>query len=320
VDSGGNVTVTTAGGTKVTAAVVSTGAFALATVTPTTGAAVTTSGASDTFASAQRLREFSARAQVTPAASAAVGFIITGGTDSVLVRAIGPGLADFAVTGALTNPRLDLYSGATLIASNTGWTTAANATEAAFAASQVGAFPLRTVNADSALRISLAPGAYTATMSSANGATTGIGLMEVYDLTVGAAGQRLVNLSTRGAVGNGSNALLAGFNVVGTAPKRILVRGVGPGLAAFGLSGVVGKPVISIYRGATLVAQNTGWTTSADASAIATAALEAGTFALGATSADSAVVVNLTPGLYTAQVTSADAAGGTGLIEIYELP
>ena len=144
--------------------------------------------------------------------------------------------------------------------------------------------------------------------------------MEVYDLTVGAAGQRLINLSSRGVVGNGSNALLAGFNVAGTQPKRLLIRGIGPGLAAFGVTGVVAKPVLTVYRGATLVAQNTGWTTSADAPAITTAAGEALTFALAAGSADSAVVVNLTPGLYTAQVTSADAAGGIGLIEIYELP
>lgn len=321
VDGNGVVSVTTSTGIKIAATIASNAASATATITPTTGSAITTAGANDAVASSLRLREFSARAQVTPTAGAAVGFIITGGTDSVLVRAIGPTLADaFAVTGALTNPRLDLYSGSTLIASNTNWTTANNASEAAFAASQVGAFPLRTAFADSALRVSLAPGAYTATMNSANGATTGIGLMEVYDLTVGAAGQRLVNLSTRGAVGNGSNALLAGFNVAGTQPKRLLIRGIGPGLAAFGVSGVVAKPVLSIYRGATLVAQNTSWSTSADAPAITSAALEAGTFALGAANADSAVVVNLTPGLYTAQLTSLDAAGGSGLIEIYELP
>jgi pectin methylesterase-like acyl-CoA thioesterase len=318
VDSGGNVAVTTAGGVKVAITVAANAATG--TFTPTGGSAVTVAGASDATASAQRLREFSARAQVTPTASAAVGFIITGGTDSVLVRAVGPGLADFAVTGALPNPQLNLYNGTSLVASNTGWTTAPNATEAAFAASQVGAFPLRTVNADSAIRIALAPGAYSAVMSSANGATSGIGLMEVYDLTVGAAGQRVVNLSTRGAVGNGSNALLIGFNVTGSQPKRLLIRGVGPGLAVFGVSGVAAKPVLSIYRGATLVAQNTGWATSADAPAIASAALEAATFALSSASADSAVIANLSNGLYTAQLTTADGAGGTGLIEIYELP
>jgi pectin methylesterase-like acyl-CoA thioesterase len=321
VDANGNVSVTTAGGAKVAAMVASNGSSASATVTPAGGTAIATAGAGDAASSAQRLRQFSARAQVTPKDGAAVGFIITGGTDSVLVRAIGPTLTDaFSVPGALTNPRLDLYSGSTLIASNTNWTTALNATEAAFAASQAGAFPLRTASADSALRLSLAPGAYTATASSANGTTTGIALIEVYDLSVGAAGQRLVNVSTRGVVGNGANALIAGFQVVGTQPKRLLVRGVGPGLSAFAVNGVVAKPVLSIYRGTTLAVQNTGWTTSADAPAITSAAIEVGTFALTAANADSAILVNLMPGVYTVQVTSLDAAGGVGLIEIYELP
>ena len=114
--------------------------------------------------------------------------------------------------------------------------------------------------------------------------------------------------------------MLCGFFVSGAQPKRFLIRGVGPGLAAFGVTGVVAKPVLTLYRGTTQVAQNTGWSTSVDVPAITSAALEAGTFALAAGSADSAVLVNLAPGLYTAQITSLDAAGGTGLIEIYELP
>ena len=157
-------------------------------------------------------------------------------------------------------------------------------------------------------------------MSSANGTTSGLALVEVYDLSAGAAGQRLMNLSTRGAVGNGSNALLCGFIVAGTQPKRLLLRGVGPGLAAFGVSNPVARPVLTLYRGTTQVAQNTGWGTSADAPAIASAAIEAGTFALAAGSADSAIFLHLAPGLYTAQITSLDASAGSGLIEIYELP
>ena len=240
---------------------------------------------------------------------------------SVLIRAVGPTLGDiFAVSGALVNPRIDLYRGGTLLASNVGWTNAQNPSEIALGAVQSGAFPLRTGVADSALRLTLAPGAYTAVLSSANGAAAGIGLLEVYDLTAGAAGQRLVNLSTRGPVGNGANALLCGFVVAGAQPKRVLIRGVGPGLAAFGVTGAVAKPVLTLYRGTTQVAQNSGWSTSADASAIAAGALEVGTFALASGSADAAILVNLAPGLYTAQVTSLDGTAGTGLVEIYELP
>jgi hypothetical protein len=78
--------------------------------------------------------------------------------------------------------------------------------------------------------------------------------------------------------------------------------------------------VLTLYRGSTLVAQNTGWSTSADAPAIISGAIEAGDFAFAAGSADSALLINLPPGLYTVQVSSADGSTGTALIEIYELP
>ena len=322
VDAAGRVSVSLAGGTVVAATVVPGGASAAATITPAAGAAITTAGAGDSAAAAQRLREFSARARVDAANPAAIGFVVTGDSpDNVLIRAVGPTLGDaFAVAGALPNPRLDIYRGAALIATNVNWTTAVSPSDIALGAVQSGAFPLRTTFADSALRLTLPAGAYTAVMSSASGATAGIGLMEIYDVSAGVAGQRLVNLSARGPVGNGANALLAGFFVAGTQPKRILLRGIGPGLTAFGVTSAVAKPVLTLYRGAAQVAQNTGWSTGADASAIASAALESGAFALGAASADSAILVNLAPGLYTAQITSLDAVVGTGLIEIYELP
>ncbi|MEY2880303.1 MAG: hypothetical protein RLZZ15_2683 [Verrucomicrobiota bacterium] len=323
VDSSGRVVVDDfAGGPLVVATISASGASAVATLSRGGSPAIATAGASDTAASTQRLREFSARVQIAGTGTASVGFVVTGDTaDAVLVRAVGPTLGDaFAVAGSLPNPRLDLYRGSALIATNTNWTTAANATEIALAAAQSGAFPLRTAAADSALRLALAPGAYTAVLSGANGTTTGLALLEVYDLTAGAAGQRLINLSTRGPVGNGANALLCGFFVAGTQPKRLLVRGVGPALAAFGVTGAVTRPVLTLYRGTTQVAQNAGWSTSPDATAITTGAAEVGTFAFATASADSAVVTHLTPGLYTAQLTSADGTPGNGLIEIYELP
>ena len=320
VDATGKVVIAASAGQAISATLTANGATAAITLAP--GPAVTTAGVVDSAAPAQRLREFSARARVDATNTAAVGFVVTGDApNNVLIRAIGPTLGDsFGVAGALSNPFLDVYRGATLIASNVNWTTAANPTAIALGAAQSGAFPLRTTLADSALRLSLPAGAYTAVMSSANGATAGIGLMEVYDVSAGDAGQRLVNLSSRGTVGNGTNALLAGFFVSGTQPKRILLRGVGPGLAAFGVVGAVTKPVLTLYRGATQVAQNAGWSTSSDASAIASAAGEAGTFGLAAGSADSAILIHLASGLYTAQVTSLDAVAGPGLIEIYELP
>src|SRR5206468_10200119 len=120
------------------------------------------------------------------------------------------------------------------VASNTGWTNSLNPSGPAFGAVLSGAFPLRATLADSAVRLTLTPGAYTAIMSSATGATAGIGLLEVYDVSGGAQGQRLTNLSTRGVAGTGANTLIAGVSVAGGQPKRILIRGIGPGLSAFG--------------------------------------------------------------------------------------
>ncbi|WP_414660580.1 pectinesterase family protein [Horticoccus sp. 23ND18S-11] len=322
VNASGAVNIRTAGGATVTATIAAGGASASATIAPATGAAFTTSGSNDNAADALRFRQFSTRAQVTPTTPAIAGFVVTGDDPTtVLVRAVGPTLADtFAVTGALPNPRLELFRGSALLASNTGWSTANNAGDIARGAAGSGAFPLRAAVADSAIQITLAPGTYTAVAGSASGATSGSVLVEVYDLTGGSAGQRLVNLSTRAAAGAGANALIAGFFVSGDQPKRVLARGVGPGLAGFGLGGALARPVISVYRGNTLVAVNSSWSTSADAVAIGSAAAEARAFPFATGSADAALLLHLAPGLYTAQLTSADAAAGAGLIEIYEAP
>ncbi len=100
----------------------------------------------------------------------------------------------------------------------------------------------------------------------------------------------------------------------------MLIRADGPSLTAFGVTGALAKPVLSVYQGSKVIAQNTGWTTSSDAPAITSGGAEAGAFAFGATSADSAVLINLAPGLYSIQVTSADTTLGAAMIEIYELP
>ena len=103
-------------------------------------------------------------------------------------------------------------------------------------------------------------------------------------------------------------------------PKRLLIRGAGPALAQFGLSGVLARPQLTLYSGATVVVRNAGWSTSTDAAAIAEAAKSVGAFALAAGSLDAALIVNLAPGAYTAQVLGADGSTGVALVEVYELP
>lgn len=108
------------------------------------------------------------------------GFVI-GGTGSLrlLIRAIGPSLAPFGVTGTLADPTLTLFSGQNAIASNDNWSSPANAAEIASAAAGVGAFSLANGSRDAALLVTLTPGPYSAVVSGV-GDTTGTALVELY--------------------------------------------------------------------------------------------------------------------------------------------
>ena len=166
----------------------------------------------------------------------------------------------------------------------------------------------------------LAPGTYTALMS-ASDARSGVGLVEIYDLSGGSLAQRLSNLSIRAAVGTGESTLISGLVVGGSAPKRVLIRAAGPSLTQFGVTGALPRPTLSLFSATgAVLAQNSGWSTSADAAEIANAAARVGAFVFGATSADSALILNLPSGAYTAQVTGVAGATGTALLEVYELP
>ena len=75
---------------------------------------------------------------------------------------------------------------------------------------------------------------------------------------------RLINLSVRSAAGTGSDTLTVGFVVEGTGGKPLLVRGIGPTLASFGVSGALSDPVLSLYSGSTLHSANDDWSASPD--------------------------------------------------------
>jgi hypothetical protein len=149
-----------------------------------------------------------------------------------------------------------------------------------------------------------------------------VALVEVYDATAGAIplSQRVVNISTRATAGTGDNTLIAGFYVSGSVPKRVLVRGIGPALTQFGVTGALARPQLSIAAGSSVVAQNAGLASSSDAAAIVSAASQVGAFALPANAADAAILINLAPGAYTAQVSGVGGATGVALIEVYEVP
>jgi len=251
----------------------------------------------------------------TGANALVVGFVVGGtGTKSALVRAIGPTLSQFGVTGLLAAPQLSvLNSSQAVVASDTVWGGTA-ALSAAFA--QTGAFPLPPTSLDSAVLASFAPGSYTAQVAGANGGT-GVVLLEAYDAdTAASPTATFIDLSARGMAGTGSNELTVGFAITGPSSETVLIRAIGPTLAtAYSVAGVMPNPVLTVYdSNQAVVGYNDIWG--------GTAALQAafgatGAFALPLTSADSALVVTLSPGVYTAQV---NGSAGIALLEVYAVP
>jgi len=129
---------------------------------------------------------------------------------------------------------------------------------------------------------------------------------------------RLVNVSARAQVGTGAGILIAGFTISGNVPRRVLIRGVGPGLAPFGVTGTLVNPALAIYRGTSVVAENDDWGGGEE---LAATFRSVGAFALFSTaSRDSALLVTLAPGSYTAQLTGVSNTTGVALIEVYEVP
>ena len=324
VDSAGRLAVTTASQQTISGTVSGTTKALGATVTDNRGTVTTISGLGSNASAlaAQRLVNFSTRASAGPGAKVAiVGFVISGTqAKTVLVRAIGPGLRNFGVSTALPSPLVELYRGSALIASNTGWSTGTNTADIAAAATRSGAFPLTAGSADSVVLTNLQPGAYTAIVSAAT-AISGPVLLEVYELSGDALAQKLVNVSARAVVGTGDNTLIAGLVVSGTVPKRVLIRAAGPALTQFGVADALARPELTLRSASgTVIARNAGWSTSPDAVAIAEAAFYTGAFAFGATSLDAALMVNLAPGSYTAEVTDANNTIGSALVEVYDLP
>jgi hypothetical protein len=187
---------------------------------------------------------------------------------------------------------------------------------------QVSAFPFAVGSADSALVGTFPPGAYTA-MVTGVGTNTGISLVEVYDLDsfVPFTANKLINVSTRGYVGTGPDVLIAGFNITGTAPKRLLIRADGPALAAYGVSGFMAAPRLQLFNSSgTVIRENFEWQTGNDAGLVSAAAAASGAFALANGSSDSSILIVLPPGLYTAQVSSQVGTTGTAEVEVYEVP
>jgi len=274
--------------------------------TNSVGSATSNPGTLTVGAGEGRLVNLSVRANLAAAQTLIVGFS-TNGAKTVLLRGIGPTLAAFGVPGTYADPRLELYNGVSVkINENDDWPATLGP---AFAA--VGAFPLTSGSKDAALQTSIS-GTHSAHL---NGPNSGVVLVEVYDAGAGNA-VRLVNVSARNVVGTGDNVMIAGFVVNGTIAKTLLIRAVGPTLAAFGVTGTLVDPKLEIYNSSTAkIVENDNWSATLSATFGSV-----GAFGLGANSRDAALLVTLMPGSYSALVSGVANGTGEALVEVYEVP
>lgn len=237
------------------------------------------------------------------------GFIISGnGPKTVVLRALGPSLTAFGVSGALPDPGLSLYDSAGhLLATNDNWQTdpgSAYMEQNGFAPDDP---------AESATLQTLAPGAYTAVVRGRNG-TQGVSLAEIYRLDDPGYNSKLANISGRGFVGTGDNVLISGFIIGDVGSGTVIVRALGPSLGSFGVSQPLGDPTLTIYdSNGTAIATNDNWQSDNDWINIQQRGLAP------PNPAESALVLRLPAGAYTAVVSGVNGGTGNALLEVYHI-
>jgi hypothetical protein len=328
IDSSGHFTITTGAGNTVTGTLNSSTGFMTGTLAGGPGGSFTAAIVSGGTFSDGVLSNLSTRAPVGTGASIMIaGFTVApSASKQLLVRADGPALTALGITGAVAATQLNIYgagSSTVPIATNIGWSAnASNAAAVAAADAQVGAFPLTTGSSDSALTSTFAPGPYTVQVSGV-GTDTGVGLVEVYDMDTATpfTAKKLTNVSTRANVGTGQSVAIAGFNITGSAPKRLLIRGAGPGLVAMGVTGALSAPHLQLMnKSGVLIRENYSWQLGNGTALVDAAELATGAFTYASGSADSAILIVLPPGSYSAVLSGAGAATGVAIVEVYEVP
>lgn len=254
-----------------------------------------------------RVANISTRAAVGVGENVLIGgFIVQGSAPKqILIRASGPSLANAGVQGALVDPVLELHgSSGALLMSNDNWKDSQQQ-----AIQTAGLAP--GDDRESAILTSLAPGSYTAIVTGKNN-SGGIGLIEVYEMQQ--SGTRLMNISTRGLVGTGDSVMIAGMILNGTDPATILFRAIGPSLGNAGIQNVLADPALDLFNAqGTKIATDNNWKDSQQA------AIQASGLA-PSNDLESAMLVDLVPGSYTAILSGVNGATGVALVDAFHLP
>jgi len=250
------------------------------------------------------------------------GFIVQGNAPKrVLIRAVGPSLTQFGVPNALANPQLELRDASSAIGMNDNWqTTQIGGVITADQGTEIQNSGLAPGNpAESALIATLSPGSYTAIVKGVSDGT-GVGIVEAYDLAA-TSGSLLANIATRGFVQTGDGAMIGGFIVV-TQPTRVIIRAIGPSLTQFGVPDALANPQLELNDATSTIARNDDWQTTQIFGVITNNQVtEIQNSQLAPTNpGESAIIVTLQPGSYTAIVRGANNTTGNGLVEVYSLP
>ena len=260
------------------------------------------------------LRNLSTRALIGTGQNVLIGgFVIQGSQPAtIIVRGIGFSLRAEGITNPISDPTITVFdSNQNPVATNDDWFTSANA-------QTIASFHLDPANSvESALYLTLNPGAYTAVLQrfshAGQPASTGVGLIELYDLHLSSS--RAGNISSRAQVLSGQNVLIAGFIVGGTQSKQVVVRAIGPSLAASGVAQPLADPTLELHNAnGVLIQSNNNWQQqNPNAQTISNRGLAP------TQPRESALLATVSPSSYTAIVRGVGGDTGTALVEVYDL-
>jgi len=246
---------------------------------------------------------------------------------TVLLRAVGPGLKALGVSNRLPQPKLELTRGSKLLASERAW---GGSAELRKVFQKVGASALSNNSKDAAILVTLKPGSYRLRVTGVGSDKSGNVLLEVYDTAVTSPfAKDASKLSTQKMrshyVANGK-PVVAGFEIKGSGSKTLLIRGLGPKLGSKGVK----DPWLGVYnKKGTLLAKNRDWEKpetvrksypAASKSKITSATKKVGASELSSSLIDTAILIKLKPGVYTVQGRSGKSTKGRLVVEIYEVP
>lgn len=238
------------------------------------------------------------------------GFIITGNDDKqVVLRAIGPSIPSSEVSGSLADPVLELHdSTGAVVATNDNWMDLSADDQTVLTDNNL----QPTNDAESALVETLAPGQYTVIVSGAN-ESTGVALVEAYDLDNGGTDSNLANISTRSNVTPAEGSMIAGFIVGNGGFSSTVIRGLGPSLAAQSITNFLADPMLELHDAdGNVIDSNDNWMDGTNMDQVVGNGL-------APTDANEAALFEvLPPGMYTAVLSGVGATSGVALVEVYD--